>query len=461
MTELTISGTRREPVGGARRRPAWRSSAIAAAAVVVLAGCSGPPPIDGAAAAPHVQTPSASGPGPGPGEAPAREPTATVIPSETASVEPTPTPAIAVDPVQAPWTRALDQLVSGPHVSVAVGVGERIVYAYGGSIRRVPASGQKLLTSIAALDRFGPAHRLPTIVAARERPRDGVVRGDLWLVGGGDPELGAPRLGTLADALAAAGVRRVTGSVAGDTEAFSRRWWAPGWVQGLSRHYVTRPTALVFDGNVAATPELAAARGLEDALEDRGIVVDGGARSGDAPERVRQLAQVGSAPLRDLLARQNHASSNLHAEVLLRALGADDGDPTTAGGADVVEEVVADTGYAVRVRDGSGLSHGNAVSAVDLTSLLLVAASEPWAPAFEASLPAPGQGTLRGRLLGVPVRAKTGTLFTVPCSTLAGYVRDANGRRVAFAVLSDGIPKGSSIAVEDAVVRLLASSAVA
>ena len=459
MTELTISGTRRDPVDGARRRPTWRSFAIVAAAAVVLAGCSGQPPIDGAAAAPRVpaQAPSAAG------EAPAREPTATssVEPSEPSSVEPLPTPAIAVDPVQAPWTRALDQLVTGPHVSVAVGVGDRIVYAHGGPIRRVPASGQKLLTSIAALDRFGPTHRLPTIVAARGRPRDGVVRGDLWLVGGGDPELGAPRLGTLADALAAAGLRRVTGAVAGDTEAFSRRWWAPGWVRGLSRHYVTRPTALVFDGNIAATPELAAARVLEDVLEDRGIVVDGGARSGDAPERVREIARVGSAPLRDLLARQNHASSNLHAEVLLRALGADDGDPTTAGGADVVEEIVGDAGYAVRVRDGSGLSHGNAVSAVDLTSLLLVAASEPWAPAFEASLPAPGQGTLRGRLLGVPVRAKTGTLFTVPCSTLAGYVRDADGRRVAFAVLSDGIPKGSSIAVEDAVVRLLASSAVA
>jgi D-alanyl-D-alanine carboxypeptidase/D-alanyl-D-alanine-endopeptidase (penicillin-binding protein 4) len=181
---------------------------------------------------------------------------------------------------------------------------------------------------------------------------------------------------------------------------------------------------------------------------------------GDAPETVRELARVRSAPLRDLLARQNQSSLNLHAEVLLRALGDDAGVATTAGGADVVEDVARAAGTTIRVRDGSGLSHGNAIDAIELTSLLLTAASEPWGPTFVASLPGPGEGTLRGRLIGVPVRAKTGTLFTVPCSTLAGYVRDANGRRIAFAVLSDGIPKGSSIAVEDAVVRLLAASAV-
>jgi D-alanyl-D-alanine carboxypeptidase/D-alanyl-D-alanine-endopeptidase (penicillin-binding protein 4) len=152
---------------------------------------------------------------------------------------------------------------------------------------------------------------------------------------------------------------------------------------------------------------------------------------------------------------------NLHAEILLRAIGAHDGTPTTAGGAEVVERVVSDDGLDIRVRDGSGLSHGNAVSPVELTSMLLVAASEPWATAFEASLPAPGEGTLAGRLFGTSVHAKTGTLFTVPCSALAGYVRDANGRRVAFAVLSEGIPKGSSIAVEDAVARVLAANAIA
>jgi D-alanyl-D-alanine carboxypeptidase/D-alanyl-D-alanine-endopeptidase (penicillin-binding protein 4) len=373
---------------------------------------------------------------------------------------PSPSPAITVRIDDAEWTHALDAVATGPRVSVALGVGDRIVYTHAGATGRIPASGQKLLTSIAALEVFGPSHRFPTIAAAPRRPPDGVVRGDLWLIGSGDPELGAPRVGTLAQRLDDAGVRRVRGSVVGDTSAFSRRWWAPGWVEGLSRRYVRRPTALTYDGNLASAPELAAAAALTDALRARGVTVDGSARIGAAPRRTRETARVGSAPLRDLLVRQNHSSSNLHAEVLLRALGAHAGRPTAAGGADVVEEVAADAGYELRVRDGSGLSHGDEVSAIELTSLLLLSASEPWGPALEASLPKPGEGTLRGRLIGLPVRAKTGTLFTVPCSALAGYVRDADGTRVAFAVLSDGISKGSSIAIEDAVVRIVAASDV-
>ena len=431
----------------------------AAAALMLAASCT-------PAASPEPlasRPPSAAATAPPPVEAPS--PVAAPSPSVVGG-SPSPSPLIApsaaieVRTADAPWTQTLDVVASGPRVSVAVGVDDTIVYAHAGATGRIPASGQKLLTSIAALEVFGPSHRFPTVAAAPSRPRGGVLRGDLWLIGGGDPELGAPRIGTLAQRLADAGLRRIAGSVVGDASTFSRRWWAPGWVEGISRQYVRRPTALTFDGNLAGTPELAAAAALTDALRARGVSVGGSARAGAAPRRAQELTRVGSAPLRDLLVRQNHSSLNLHAEVLLRALGADAGTPTTAGGADVVERVAAEAGYGVRVRDGSGLSHGDEVSAVELTSMLLVAASEPWGPALEASLPRPGEGTLRGRLTGLPVRAKTGTLFTVPCSALAGYVRDVDGTRIAFAVLSDGISKGSSIAVEDAVVRLLATSQV-
>jgi len=444
-----------------RGRPIVRRSRLLTALVAsVLVGCSAAPaeqatpirPAEPSASAPSTSAPLPSLASPSQPSA-GDEVTRGAAPSLDAP--------IAVDPEVAPWTRALDAAATGPDVSVAVGVGDEIVYVHGGQTRRAPASGQKLLTSIAALELFGPAYRFPTVVAAERSPRDGVVRGDLWLVGEGDPELDAARIGTLADALARAGITHVAGSVVGDTARFSRRWWAPGWVEGLSRRYVRRPTALTFAGNLAAVPELSAARALTDALRSRGIAVGGDPRRGDAPGRFRELAQVGSAPLRDLLARQNRSSLNLHAEVLLRAIGANAGTPTTAGGADAVEAVAAEHGVEVRVRDGSGLSHGNAVSAIALTSMLLLAADEPWGSAFEASLAVPGEGTLSGRLLGTSVRAKTGTLFTVPCSTLAGYVRDANGRRVAFAVLSEGIAKGSSIAVEDAVVRILAASDIA
>ncbi len=357
------------------------------------------------------------------------------------------------------WTRAIDAVASTPGVSIAVGLDDHILYAHAGDVARAPASGQKLLTSMAALEVFGPAYRFPTIAGAARAPRGGTVHGDLWLVGSGDPELGATRLAALAGSLRDAGIVRISGSVLGDTSTFSRRWWAPGWVKGISRSYVTRPTALAFEGNGSSIPELTAAASFASALERHGVAVEGSAGTGEAPARLRELAVVRSAPLRDLLARQNHGSINLYAEILMRALGARlGGAGTTSAGSEATERWAADAGVTIRVRDGSGLSHRNAVSAVDLVSLLLASSEEPWGSALRASLPLAGEGTLDGRLIGTPIRAKTGTLFTVPCSTLTGYVRDATGQLVAFAVLSEGIGKDESIAIEDEVARILATS---
>lgn len=52
------------------------------------------------------------------------------------------------------------------------------------------ASVTKLLTAIAVLDALGPGTRLTTAVTAERPPIEGVLGGDLWLVGGGDPVLG-------------------------------------------------------------------------------------------------------------------------------------------------------------------------------------------------------------------------------------------------------------------------------
>jgi D-alanyl-D-alanine carboxypeptidase len=74
------------------------------------------------------------------------------------------------------------------------------------------------------------------------------------------------------------------------------------------------------------------------------------------------------------------------------------------------------------------------------------------------SLPSGGEGTLGARLAGVPVRAKTGTLFVTPVSALSGYVRTSEGRLVAFSVLSRGLSKSAAVAIEDAIVRVIAGA---
>jgi D-alanyl-D-alanine carboxypeptidase len=268
----------------------------------------------------------------------------------------------------------------------------------------------------------------------------------------------------LAERIRVGGVRRIEGAVVGDTGAFTREWWAPGWVPGLSRSFVNRTTALAFEGNGGpGAPELAAAAALNTALEATGIGVEDEPETGELPSRGVEVAAIRSAPLSQLLATQNHGSVNFYAETLLKAIGADaTGEAgSTATGAQAVQGWAADRRVRAQVRDGSGLSYENRVSVEGLVTLLLLAARAPWGEALASSLPGPGEGTIGQRLTGLPVRAKTGTLFEVPVSSLAGYVTDGGGDTVAFAVISRGIDKSSASRIEDEIVRVLAGAHVA
>ena len=92
----------------------------------------------------------------------------------------------------------------------------------------MPASVQKLYTSVAALRRLGPTARLSTSVLAETAPdAAGVVDGDLYLRGSGDPTFDALDAGHLAQQVADAGIVAVTGRVRGDESAFDSRRGVP------------------------------------------------------------------------------------------------------------------------------------------------------------------------------------------------------------------------------------------
>lgn len=99
-----------------------------------------------------------------------------------------------------------------------------------------PASNMKLFTSAAALEHLGPDYRFSTYLAADGPIRDGVLMGNLYLYGTGDPTLGtrfaqnpAPALVGLADSLAALGIREIRGDVVGDGSYFTGPRTGEGW----------------------------------------------------------------------------------------------------------------------------------------------------------------------------------------------------------------------------------------
>jgi D-alanyl-D-alanine carboxypeptidase len=375
--------------------------------------------------------------------------------NETAS-----SPTVPVTVTEASWMRRIERLAAGHSMSISVGRDGEPLFEHAALAARTPASNEKLLLSMALLDAFGPTYETPTLAAASHVPHHGVLRGTLWILGRGDPEVDAASMGALARRLHAAGIDRIRGRVVGSTTYFRRDWDAPGWHHGAHED-VNRPTALTFAGNTSADPELGAAQSLTSRLEHLGVRVSGRPSSGAAPSALEAIATIRSRPLGAILRSMLRPSINFDAEVLGKALGAETSGPpgTIANGAAAISSWVHDHGEpSFRSFDASGLSYADRVTTDGIVHLLSVAETEPWGDELRSDLPSGGQGTLDHRLEGVKVRAKTGTLDGI--SALSGWVVSRRSRGwLEFSILSSGMDKGRASHLEDQIVKVLHRSA--
>jgi D-alanyl-D-alanine carboxypeptidase len=366
--------------------------------------------------------------------------------------------------VEAGWMRHIDHLAGGRAVGVSIRALDHVLYERQAMDRFAPASNMKLLLSMALLDRLGPRRRIDT-AAAVPSVRRGVVHGNLWILGHGDPSTGLPELTALARQIARAGVRRIAGRVMGSTGYFARDWFAPGWRRDFPRLEVGLPSALTFkenhvDGRNVRYPESFAAKALTAKLVARGVKVGGRPSAGAAPGGLDRIAQVESAPLTGLMRHMDRLSDNFFAEVLGKGLAVDTAGPpgTIARGAGAIATWTRAHGVGVVAHDSSGLSFWDRVTPDGITTLLQTADHSAWGTTLRGVLPAPGQGTLEGRLGGVRLHAKTGTLDYV--SALSGWVWLSQlGTWGEFSILDRGMSYSAEKSLEDAIVRTMASYA--
>ncbi len=162
------------------------------------------------------------------------------------------------------------------------------------------------------------------------------------------------------------------------------------------------------------------------------------------------LATTQPAALSDDVAVTNKRSQNLHAELLLRRVGAVAGTGSITDGVRQVATMMAAAGVprtAWDVSDGSGMSTYNRITPRAMVRLLQWIDRQPWGTAWHATLPVAGvDGTLarrfRGTALAGKLSAKTGSLSGT--SALAGTMRAASGQVLTFAFYASDIPEGVS-----------------
>jgi serine-type D-Ala-D-Ala carboxypeptidase/endopeptidase (penicillin-binding protein 4) len=341
----------------------------------------------------------------------------------------------------------------------------RVVLDWKAGTRRVPASVQKLVTTAAALDRLGADARFETAVVARGTITEGVLDGDLYLRGTGDPSFGTAALRRLAGKVGDTGLEGVGGRIYGDESYFDRRRGGSGfgispYVGPLSALAFNRGSMLPLARGWQSDPATFVAGRMRVTLQSEQVDVAHRARAGRAPADAITLATTGSPPLEALVRHTNHVSDNYYAETLLKGLGARSGTTgSTAAGAAIASRFAREQGFRARIVDGSGLSRGNSISPRAVGRLLTKAQDEPWFDSFYRSLPLAGKnGTLDKRMRGTAAsgrcRAKTGTLSGV--SALAGYCKTRGGKRAAFALIMNGVNVWTARRIQDRIAAELA-----
>ncbi|SPN98457.1 uncharacterized protein DNG_01501 [Cephalotrichum gorgonifer] len=136
------------------------------------------------------------------------------------------------------FTREVEKILSRPTFADAtVGIEVRDlrsgkqVYTLDETVPLIPASNQKLLVSTVALSSLGANFIFDTtIFGTSDVGDDGVLDGDVWIVGSGDPSLTSDRLTDLAEELVAqTGLKKITGKVYGDGTVFDDKFVGEGW----------------------------------------------------------------------------------------------------------------------------------------------------------------------------------------------------------------------------------------
>ncbi len=215
-----------------------------------------------------------------------------------------------------------------------------------------------------------------------------------------------------------------------DFEVASASWDRVIFSGALSPHCAERAFSRVL-----LQPATYAFGTFVELWRESGGEFSGKLRVESAPPDVQAILSFDSLTLAEIIRLTNKFSNNLMARHLLLTMGEERmGAPATLEkGAAAIAQWSRERGIDLEGMDidnGSGLSRGTHISALQMARVLAAAYHSPYAPEFLASLPLAGvDGTLRSRMKASPagaVRLKTGHIDGV--SAVAGFVSTSSGK---------------------------------
>ncbi|WP_419851039.1 D-alanyl-D-alanine carboxypeptidase [Candidatus Poriferisocius sp.] len=400
--------------------------------------------------------------------------------------------AMLAPPLTEPgFFNALDGMMATAPASACLNVtlDNRAFYESNANIQVMPSEAFLLLTLATAHKELGPDHTFTTTVQSVVPMEDGVVNGDIYLVGGGDPLLLTPefvatldesenRLHTpvedLAQDLVDEGLALVTGAVVGDATRYDDLLYVGSWPERMiESENIGTLLALQFDdgwvqfpmpepaqddeeasgeaseeevGYLAAeNPPFYAAALFDDMLEARDVVIRRSPRSEAVSneEEAYILASIESAPLSDHYQQILDNRDIETTELLLKEIGrVTSGTGSTRAGTRAVETVLAGVGvddeeFQLLQFDGSGQDPASVATCPVFTSML---GSEEFSPFFHELLPTAAEpGPLQSRFAGVddPGRIRALSGGSSNTTVMMGYIDIGRGQEMTFAFIAN------------------------
>ena len=375
---------------------------------------------------------------------------------------------------------------------------KRVINSYNEKASLIPASTTKLLTTETAISILGKDFQWTTqLEYSGEIDENGVLNGNLYIIGSGDPSLGTGRAGAnsystlindFSSTIKNLNIKQIKGDIILKTAIFknNKNTLLPANIvwKGDTHYYLpvgstndTDPRQEKLLGNKKmeqqkfvyhspynnqlvytehfngyslntklpdATYYLA--NNLKTNLLKNGITIEGKvidqSNSNIQLEPRKKLMKYTSPKLVDIVYFINQTSNNAMSEALLKTTGFyEKGDFSLDTGRATVNKHLTKRTFdfdGFHFADGSGLSRSNVVTPISQVKFLSALMEEKHFDAYFKSLPIAGQtGTLKSMFINSEsngqVFAKTGTLNRV--KTLAGYVKTKSGKLLTFSLL--------------------------